>query len=696
LALEPDKILHNRYRIIKLLGQGGFGEVYQAWDQTLNGPCALKRNLQLRPEVRRQFKKEAQMLFNLRHPSLPKVYDYFEGFEDEQYLVMEFIEGEDLQTRVKRLGMPTVGQTLEWIDQVCDALTYLHTRQPPVVHRDIKPANLILTSEGRVVLVDFGIAKIGDIQQVTHSGAQGVTPGYSPPEQYGPSGTNTQSDVYALGATTYMLLTGQVPDDAYLITLGERSPIQPAHQVNPQVPMQVSQAVEIAMRLKRTERMRSVSAFQSALRKLESSGKTPVLPLEKKPVVGQPPHQTNKTQTLPHPKLIPQQQTSVKKWIVVALGVGIICVIFTFLAWWISQYMNEAARKADNNNLSLFSTTQAAQYSQDAAAEGDRQSALFITHTVLARTGQETSTDNPRPTDTYTPTPINTHTPSPDPFIPPACTFIGQMWQSPKDGMKLLCIPEGRFTMGSGNGYEDEIPVHAVILSAFWIDHTEVTNAMFTQFIAETGYQTSAEKEGWGYAFSGQDWEKVTGANWQHPHSPDSDIAGLDDHPVVQVSWEDAVAYCAWAKRELPSEAEWEKAARGADGRTYPWGNDELAGNLLNFADVNLEQDWADLTIDDGYEFTAPVGRYPDGASPYQVLDLAGNVWEWVQDWYASDYYSSRKDWIDPLGPETGDFRVLRSGSWDNDSRDVRVSVREWYPPSDRSVYVGFRCTYSP
>jgi tetratricopeptide (TPR) repeat protein len=148
---------------------------------------------------------------------------------------------------------------------VCEALNYLHSRQPPIIHRDIKPANLILTAEGQVILVDFGIAKVGDLQQMTLSGARGVTPGYSPLEQYGMTGTDAQSDIYSLAATAYTLLTGMIPADAMAVTMGEVETPKPVHLVNPQIPVSVSRAIEAGMRLKRTDRVRSVASFLKAL-----------------------------------------------------------------------------------------------------------------------------------------------------------------------------------------------------------------------------------------------------------------------------------------------------------------------------------------------------------------------------------------------------------------------------------------------
>ena len=206
---------------------------------------------------------------------------------------------------------------------------------------------------------------------------------------------------------------------------------------------------------------------------------------------------------------------------------------------------------------------------------------------------------------------------------------------SPKDEMTMVYIPAGQFLMGSRpsdpDAWDEEKPQHLVYLDAFWIDLTPISNAMFARFVAETSYQTDAEREGKSFIFDptennySRQW--VDGADWQHPYGPNSNLEGLSDHPVVQISWNDAQAYCKWAGRRLASEAEWEKAARGSDGRLYPWGNKKVAGNLLNFADCNLKVPWANQTINDRYQFTSPVGSYPDGASPYGILDMAGNVW---------------------------------------------------------------------
>jgi formylglycine-generating enzyme required for sulfatase activity/serine/threonine protein kinase len=274
--------------------------------------------------------------------------------------------------------------------------------------------------------------------------------------------------------------------------------------------------------------------------------------------------------------------------------------------------------------------------------------------------------------------------------IPPPCTQTGQVWTSPVDNMPMICVPAGDFLMGSTDSDtladDDEKPLHQVYLDAFWIDQTEVTNAMFNKFVEETSYQTKAEKVGFAWVLDteAKEWKKTPSATWNHPHGPTSDINGLDNYPVGLMSWYDAVAYCEWAKRRLPMEAEWEKAARGDDGRIYPWG--DHIGDPADFANVWWDSWW----VYNSYPFTSLVGSYPDGASPYGALDMAGNVWEWVMDWYTANYYSEL-DYKNPKGPDTGDYRVLRGGSWNNID-GMRAAVRFKDVPGSKFDYFGFRC----
>jgi len=289
-------------------------------------------------------------------------------------------------------------------------------------------------------------------------------------------------------------------------------------------------------------------------------------------------------------------------------------------------------------------------------------------------------------------TPAPTSTALPRTAVPTMVPVAVETQTRPQDGMVMVCVPAGEFLMGSAarasGANANEKPQHTVYLDTFWIDRTEVTVAQFRAFVQSSGYQTSAEKQGWAYAWveSAKEWQKVNGADWQHPFGPGS--SAEEDHPVVQVSWVDAMAYCEWAGGSLPTEAQWEKAARGTDGRTYPWGN-VFDGTWLNYCDARCES--GDRDFDDGYRYTAPVGSYPAGISPYGALDMAGNVWEWTADRYDEDYYADSPA-QNPAGPESGQYRVLRGGSWNHDRSGMRAAYRLEGSPGDRVDNFGYRC----
>jgi formylglycine-generating enzyme required for sulfatase activity len=198
----------------------------------------------------------------------------------------------------------------------------------------------------------------------------------------------------------------------------------------------------------------------------------------------------------------------------------------------------------------------------------------------------------------------------------------------------MVYIPESEFLMGLEDTDDPEYQEHSVYLDAFWIDSTEITNAMYAVFLSEVGNLVLSGLDVSFYdAVSAEGHLKFVDGLW-------TVYEGFENHQVVAVTWYGAEGYCEWAGRRLPTEAEWERAARGIDGRTYPWGDEPPAGERLNFADVNLSSRVSDATVNDGYQYTAPVGNYPAGASPYGALDMAGNVMEWVADFYDPAYYT--------------------------------------------------------
>ncbi|MCK5635489.1 MAG: serine/threonine-protein kinase, partial [Anaerolineales bacterium] len=261
MPLQLNDTLHGRYRIEGQLGKGGMGAVFLAHDLTLAIKVAVKENLNPSPESERQFRREARLLATLRHPNLPRVTDHF-ILDDRQYLVMDFVEGVDLHTQVEKQP-PTPDEVLTWAESICGALSYLHARKPPVIHRDIKPANLKLQPGGKIVLVDFGIAKVFD-QSRTTTGARGLTPGFSPPEQYGGQRTDARSDQYSLAATLYSFLTNQRPADSIQRMLGKEI-LQPVRNLNPAVPEHMEAALERALALKQEDRFADIANFCTAL-----------------------------------------------------------------------------------------------------------------------------------------------------------------------------------------------------------------------------------------------------------------------------------------------------------------------------------------------------------------------------------------------------------------------------------------------
>ncbi len=262
-------------------------------------------------------------------------------------------------------------------------------------------------------------------------------------------------------------------------------------------------------------------------------------------------------------------------------------------------------------------------------------------------------------------------------------------------GVQMVLVPAGPFTMGSEAGvalaecrrtssadrcvisaFQDEAPTHIVMLDDFYIDMYEVTNGQYAECVRAGECYPPSD--------SGSHTRESYFGNPQ-----------FDDYPVILVNWYDAERHCRWRGAHLPTEAEWEKAARGTDARLYPWGN-AVDGNRANFCDRNCAYDWAGVDYDDGYADTAPVGSYSEGISPYGAYDMAGNVWEWVSDWYDADYYAGSPS-ENPAGPGSGEYRVVRGAAWFSQPSSVRAAYRIANVPTGRYHLVGgFRCARSP
>ncbi len=272
MTLERGSLLNKRYRIAEILGQGGMAAVYRAIDENLGVEVALKENLFTTEEYARQFRLEAVILASLRHPNLPRVTDHFVIEHQGQYLIMDYIEGEDLRQRMDRVGRLPEDDVIVIGVAICDALIYMHSRKPPVLHRDIKPGNVRITPQGHIYLVDFGLAKVVHGRQATTTGARAMTPGYSPPEQYGTARTDHRSDIYSLGATLYSALTDALPEDG-LARAMDQADLTPLVTINSLVSRRLATSIHRALEVRPDKRYQNAEDFKKELLEARSSSR---------------------------------------------------------------------------------------------------------------------------------------------------------------------------------------------------------------------------------------------------------------------------------------------------------------------------------------------------------------------------------------------------------------------------------------
>lgn len=615
MRLDPGHILINRYEIRSMLGQGGMGAVYLAYDQSLGRSVAVKERApdpngteQGMAQARAQFRREAQILAQLSHSNLPHIYDYFSD-ADHEYIVMDLIEGENLHHYVQVHGAQPEALVLDWTRQILDALVYLHARK--IIHRDIKPHNLILTPDDRVVLVDFGLVKLMDPDRPsTMTMLRGVgTPEYAPLEQYSRDvgHTDPRSDVYSLGATLYTLLTGKPPADVHARLLNPDA-WKAVRDANPSVSFGTQSIVERALGLYPQQR------YHTAQDMLQAFGFSPA----RFDTVAKP---------QPTPAPAPEPATTATATPPAASDEN---------AAHTSSYSSTGTPfQLDLPPMPPPPAVPAAPAAAPVLSEQDGTKTLFGHTAVLAS----------RPKLAVT-----------------LVRGILRMQLGLGKFIEFVRVPGGRFLMGSNpqddpHLQSDELPQRHVEVSEFWISKFPITVAQYTLFTGAT--------------------------NLPAPF----DFPQKSGHPITNVSWYDAIVFCRWVtdltERHvgLPTEAEWEKAARSNDGRIYPWG-DEFDPTRLNCTENNGTG-------------TTPVDHFPTGASACGAMDMAGNVWEWVGDWYKPDYYQA-PDVVNPEGPAEGHYKALRGGAWFSDSAHVRAADRTHFNPDNHYDYVGFRVVLKP
>jgi eukaryotic-like serine/threonine-protein kinase len=634
----------DRYHILEQLGEGGMAVVYKAYDTRLERDVAIKfiQTEKLSKENKgialKRFKREARLLAKLVHPNIVGIMD-FGRFSDSPYLVMPYLSGGTLKNL---LGIARPWDyAFKIIVPIARGLEYAHKQR--VIHRDVKSSNIIMTDTGTPMLSDFGVAKIlstDETIELTETGVLGIgTPEYMAPEQW-TGNTTYQSDQYSLGIVLFELLTGKRPfsaeTPAAIILKQATEPLPRLSRLVKNMPDDVEIIINKALARDPRGRFLNIGEFAQALEGMmayNSLALSDVDPIQKN---NQYSDDTTRDELLPE-FISGRQFTNSKSKRTPdtrkpRLVVMLLFILFLFLSIYSSR------------TPSLFNFIL-----------GSHKSTLTLS--VMKQAGFEkhtmTATATKTLPSTFTPSPIavlSTSTPAP---------AIGSIIYSEKDQMALVYVPSGKFTMGSNENL-DEQPQHLVDLGSFWIDSTEITNAMYASCVQEGACQIPKGINSTHYDF--------------YYGNPD-----FVKFPVVNVTWKMAKNYCQWAGRDLPTEAQWEKAARGPDGRKYPWGDGMTCARVFVYSCKKISP--------------FAVGSYPSGVSLYGSYDMAGNVSEWVNSFYLPYPYVPDDGREGENG--TGD-RVRRGGSGYFFDNDMRSANRGRGVPSTFAPYIGFRCSITP
>jgi serine/threonine-protein kinase len=611
------------YEIISSLGRGGFGSVYKA--RSSNGSMVALKVLNPQvldnQKVVKKFFHEAMILAKLDHPNICRLIEFFPDGQNYA-IVMEYVEGTELKELLQQQpdGILPFDKAFRIAKQSLAAFQYAH--ENGILHRDIKPANIMINKEGNIKIMDFGIAKVAGA--ATHdTAASMLSIHYTPPERFDPSRVvDTRSDIYALGLVFYELFAGRRPfdvDETSQIMFWHLNEIpEPPETFVSGLPQDVSLAIQKALEKDPDDRFQDFKEFSDAM----GSG-TPGV---------------DYTSSL-------DETTASEQTIV------------TSLVEPAAMKKKAKKKKAEGMPLALIAGIPAAM--AVLLIGGFFAYQMFLKGPAIPGTAQQETVKieykGGVPNSKGYPEVINE-----------------------KDNITMIYIPAGEFTMGS-DIYSFEQPIQQISLDAYLIDKYLITNRQFQQFVDDTGYQTDAEKNGSGEVWTGKRWRNDQGAIWKMPDGSTS-IEGKEDYPVSQISHNDAIAYCEWAGKELPTEAQWEMAARGPGGGIYPWGNSDPDDTIANYSDSFIEG-------------TTPVTNYEKGQSYYGAFDMAGNLYQWCKDWYTP---GAERKADNPTGPDEGTERVLKGGSYSESMDSLRSAYRISADPAASKAIYGFRCVKKP
>ncbi len=622
------------YEVVSQFGEGGMGELYLGRHTRLAREVVIKtiRTEDFSPRqvehLRDRLEREAFIQSQLDHPNIVRVYDFIAS-GDTTCIVMEYVPGRDLRKMISRETGPIgSSRAIRLFKQVLDAVDYAHhfvyrdksgERHQGIIHRDLKPANILVTPEDVVKVTDFGIVKVRGVKGGTQMGFNPGTPEYMSPEQARGRDLDQRSDIYSLGVVFYEILTGHVPFEGdgsgtsdYEIRRGHiELPVPPLSKYYPGVSPELEKIVFKALEKNPDDRYQTGQQFLEVLEEFERTG------LAK--ITGRMPGARQTRVSLERGgRPISAEATTV--------GVGETVITdsdqpFTGIANYNDKSKNSPARipapvPHPRPRGRLFEDDQPARSKTPFVVVGTVVALLTIGVFYWLFTSAKLPDDPGQKSGGSTP--------------------VG-----------MISVPGGEFMMGRNDGNEFERPAHPVNVDPFFIDKNEVTNGEYFEFVRQTRGR-------------------------QHPkHWVDGNYApGEANLPVVWVNWFDARDYCEWKGRRLPTEAEWEFAARGRENRLYPYGN-EWAPQYSNARETGLQK-------------PQTVGSYPDGATPFGALDMAGNVAEWT----ASDYKPYPGS---PALPDEGN-KVIRGGGFRVYAKEQTSTDRFFNIPTKMDDYIGFRC----
>jgi eukaryotic-like serine/threonine-protein kinase len=718
----------DKYRVESLVGEGGFAIVYRATHLMWKRPVALKVFKALgdvsaadRVKLLEDFIREGALLAELseKSASICQARDVgmltTPGGITVPYMVLEWLEGKSLEAvlleeRVEGVLPRTIEQAVELIEPAAEALALAHKQG--IAHRDVKPANIFLLGDPRaehcpVKLLDFGIAKVvQDAQKVggaftkTSGQITSFTPAYGASEQFSRTygSTGPWTDVFALALVLVEVVTGRPPlegDDFMQIAYASADrAVRPTPRTRG---AGVSDAVEAvfagALAVAPTDRYRTVGEFWNALR--VALGREPVRSFGRTgrtSFLGDGEPDTSSSGTAPHvmspragtPLSAPASVASPYAMTPPSTSKQAVLPAATIITGGGTMVATQSGLHEVGSVPSTSTTNRRSQVPRRAGP------ALVVAGVCVALGGVGGAVwflrgkgDVPPKSAATTPGPAAPSASTPPPPPAPPCPT------------GMVHIDGGQFFMGSDDDLPQEKPAHNVTLSPYCIDRTEVT----TEAYVKCSDDGKCKRAGKTNEFDGI---KPHDRDVYDPLCNARDTEGKAKHPINCVDWDMADNFCRAIGGRLPTESEWEFAARGPDGRRYPWGDEDPNATRLNacgseclaWGKKNKVEVQAMYPADDGYANTAPVGSFPAGKSRFGLDDVVGNVWEWVADWSAP--YSADKS-VDPTGPPKGTTRVIRGGSWNGgEPAWVRPTFRYWNDPKTRSHGVGFRCAANP